>query len=119
MRWTALILLISIGASAHAFDPVAAHTALLNEAEGAFKAAGGTGGQGGQVVYIQNLNDSGAGSMRECLTRSGPTICLFENGVNGKLEITSGKGIYIKSHKTKGGGRSVLLSAPCNICVTI
>ncbi len=91
--WTPLVL---------AFDPVAAHDQLLTEATGYFKHAGGTGGQGGSVYYITNLNDSGPGSMRDALTRTEPLIILFENGVNGTINITSGD-INVRSNKTIWG----------------
>ena len=83
-------------------DINAAHDALLSEATGYFAAAGGTGGQGGSIYYVTNLDDSGPGSMRDALTRTEPLIILFENGVNGTINITGGD-IDVRSNKTIWG----------------
>jgi pectate lyase len=91
-----------------AFDPIAAHDQLLSEATGYFKYAGGTGGKGGSVYYVTNLNDSGTGSLRDGLTRSGPLIILFENGVNGKINTSAA--IEVKSNKTIWGRRGYFCS---------
>ena len=87
---------------AQTFDPISAHDALLAEATGAFAHAGGTGGQGGSVYYVTNLNDAGPGSLRDALTRTEPLIILFENGLNGTINISSGD-INVRSNKTVWG----------------
>lgn len=46
-----------------------------------------TGGAGGRVMTIRNLADSGPGSLRACLTASGPRICAF--AVSGTIELAS------------------------------
>lgn len=69
--------------------PVEEHTALLDEAVGYFKEAGGNGGEGGTVVYVQNLNTSGAGSLKDEMESAGAKIILFENGLSGIINTPS------------------------------
>nr|WP_051441013.1 hypothetical protein [Ensifer sp. WSM1721] len=42
--------------------------------------AGSVGGRGGKVIYVLNTNDSGPGSLRDCIEASGPRVCIFRTG---------------------------------------
>ncbi|MBN2774217.1 MAG: pectate lyase [Prolixibacteraceae bacterium] len=52
-----------------------------------------TGGRGGKVIYVENLNDKGKGSLRKAIEAEGPRIIIFS--VSGNIELE--KPIYIKN----------------------
>ena len=71
-------------------------TALSAQPQLAFPGAEGfgkytSGGRGGKVYIVTNLNDRGPGSLREAVEAQGPRIVVFE--VDGTIHLESGLSI--------------------------
>ncbi len=60
--------------------------------------ASASGGRGGKVIRVTNLNSEGSGSFREALNSSGPRTVIFD--VSGNIDL-QGRDIYL-SGSTKG-----------------
>lgn len=83
MRWVSVIILtISMVSSVYA-QPVPAFPG----AEG--YGAQATGGRGGRVIAVTNLNDSGPGSLQAACEAEGPRIVVFKVGgaIDGDVDI--------------------------------
>lgn len=72
--------------------PVGNPPAPVNETATAFPGAEGfgriaTGGRGGKILKVTNLNDAGIGSLRAALDANGPRIVVFD--ISGTIELKS------------------------------
>lgn len=63
-----------------------------------------TGGRGGEIYHVTNLNDSGAGSFRDAVSKSG-RIVVFDVGgtINLKSDVVVKSNISIMGQTAPGG----------------
>ena len=76
------------------------------------------GGRGGKVVYVTNLNDDGAGSLREAVTNDiGPRTIMFKVAGVIKLKsrlVLSSSYVTVAGHSAPGKGVTII-GAPFGI----
>jgi hypothetical protein len=67
-----------------------------------------SGGRGGQVVHVTNLNDSGPGSFRDAVSQSGRIVVFDVGGViNIDTRIVVHSDIYVAGQTATGGGITI------------
>ncbi|SDA92796.1 pectate lyase [Sinorhizobium sp. NFACC03] len=84
-------------------------------AEGFGKTA--TGGRGGAIVPVTSLGDSGPGTLRACIERSGPRSCVFR--ISGTIRLKSSlivnkaaSKVSILGQTAPGGGILLTIDQP-------
>lgn len=83
------LMLSAIGLPATAADDAQEKTPAFPGAEGFGRYV--TGGRGGKVYHVKNLDDSGEGSLRWALSQTGAKIIVFD--VSGTIHLKSSLGI--------------------------
>lgn len=71
--------------------------------------AGASGGRGGQVIYVTNLNINGPGSLQDALNQVGTRYILFKVAgvIDGTVEVPNGNGNFTIAGQTSPGGITV------------
>src|SRR5205085_3296143 len=89
-----------------AASPAMAQIRAFGEAEGYGAVA--TGGRGGTIYHVTNLNDSGAGSFRDAVSASNRIIVFDVGGViNLSSAVSAKSNLTIAGQTAPGGGITI------------
>ncbi|MCF3641808.1 hypothetical protein LXM94_17690 [Rhizobium sp. TRM95111] len=80
-----LCILIGLPVTSHSYDPGDASPLAFPGAQGHGKYS--QGGRYGRILYVDNLEDRGSGSLRACVEDTGPRNCVFR--VSGVIRLAS------------------------------
>lgn len=73
--------------------------------------AAAVGGRGGKAIYVTNTNESGPGSLRDCIEASGPRTCVFRTGgtitLNESSLVIHKPFVTIAGETAPGGGIAI------------
>jgi pectate lyase len=110
--WMFLLAFVYAACNAAASEPLPAFPG----AEGFGRFA--KGGRGGAVLYVENLDDSGPGSLRAALEAEGPRTVLFRTGgtieLRSAIEITQPY-LTIAGQSAPGGGIAIKIDGQSDI----
>ncbi|MGF6177808.1 pectate lyase family protein [Ensifer sp. 4252] len=85
-RWGRAVAVACLALTSSAGLSLAQDQPAFPGAEGYGKMA--SGGRGGAIIPVTNLNNAGPGSLRACIDLSGPRNCVFRIGGTIKLKST-------------------------------
>ncbi len=114
-----IITAIMAAAASHRAAQAASGVAAFPGAEGF--GANTIGGRGGTVYEVTNTNDSGLGSLRNCVQAAGPRVCVFRTGglivVKTPLVVRNPY-ITIAGQTAPGGGITIRTAAGGDVFAT-
>lgn len=120
----------TVGISTQNTTPVAAVVKAFPGAEG--YGANALGGRGGTVCKVTNLSDSGAGSLRACVSATGPRLVIFRTGgtisLNTRLDVQNpfitiagqtapGDGITLRMNPSSGTDQGTMRVATHDVVI--